>query len=129
MLFQSIATYGIIAWGRACKNLIRYIFNLHKKMIKAILRKGTVSYKKTFLNVTGKRNCYNWLKIRVSVFETEILEVPATLKKLPIRRKEIERKAYDCIGREFFNSLPVEIGKNWGKKVFKNQISLHLLLT
>ena len=128
-LFNSIASYGIIAWGGAYKNVLNPLLRLQKRILKIIFKNNiapVITLKQTFI-MDSMYHYYNDLK-KQYITSHVITRNKGIL--IPKRKKLISSKNNKYIAIKFYNILPYELKKlSTYKKAWKRKITPWILKT
>lgn len=124
-LFNSVASYGIIAWGSAYQNAINPLENLRKKVLKLIgCFKDGSEYPLSLMQLykLGVIEIYYDDLKKILLCDSKITRFK--LIKLPVVKLEIGRKSCIFNAIKFFNELPMKYKVNLSnkKKYIKNCI-------
>jgi hypothetical protein len=133
-LFQSVLSYGIIAWGGAHNNSIKTLETLQKKVLKIIFKKPYLYHTTQLFSETSQMDirqlyCNTILVHSVKngefVNKTYISNTRSyTVKKVivPRKHKTTGQRCYDYIAARLYNILPTDLRQCKHLNLFKKRI-------
>lgn len=125
-LYYSIVTYGIMVWGSAKNNVLNTITNVHKKIVKILLKADPNV--KLPLNIQQKFILETVLYYYEPLSLTFVNSTSSTRHKsiqLPKFSKDVGKRSHLFNAAKFFNELPNDL-KNRDKKIIKNKLKQFL---
>lgn len=112
-LFNSIASYGIIAWGSAYENAVSSLVNLQVRILKIIF-KGKIEQIKSRLILNVKQNytlnvlMYNYDLLK-NLYKNSESRTRNKIIALPYARLNVGKKRHCYKAIDIFNKLPNEL--------------------
>lgn len=118
-LFQSIATYGIIAWGGAYDNVLKKLQTVQNRLTKFLPNFSFSTIEQMYIL---ESILYHFKHLQTKYLNKTLITRTNQLP-LPEIHKEFYKKSSKYIATKAFNSLPVEIkNKQVGHKLLRTQL-------
>lgn len=133
-LFQSVLSYGIIAWGGAHNNSIKSLETLQKKVLKIIFQKpylyptaqlfsesSQMDIRQLYCNTILVHSVKNGEFVdKTHIGNTRSYKVKKVI--VPRKHKTTGQRCYDYIAATLYNTLPAELRQCKHPNLFKRKI-------